>query len=465
MRSTVILLFLSVAAIAASANCDPQVLGPSEADQVEEQYQQKVVRPTDLHKELVRRAFAMAPPFLCQAVERVVFVADAGASGATMGWTYQSVGDLIYISALMTTASVENLNPVLLARRYPSLSDAQVQETATKNQAEVIQSILHEAAHSAHYLIDSQRDRSLFSVRPDADAWDASAITAARAKVAELRLGAGLLEGEWTRLHSAFVAHGMGRAYGGGRSDLLAGGFMSAYGATKPSDDVAEMTSWAIAAPLYDGLSTPAKDDACKALRSAGSDDISAANAAVIVKLFLLEDLGFISEADRERCVGPVQPTGATSEGFHVYSGSRLAHTASRSMTAGIGRDTEFFKWVFTLDADGQVVYGGDPTDAHYALKLLLAEGAWTTPISDVDDVSWPRGIYTLVRPNEPNSFWINAEDKGATLWATRGFVLVFRASNRLIQGSIVPQMFLRPFTAVPVPEVPPSRITFVLRR
>ncbi|KAA9134147.1 hypothetical protein F3N42_00975 [Marinihelvus fidelis] len=470
IRQALLLLAATVLAPAlacAAADCEPEVLGRDDGDQVREQYASLVVHDSDIYHELVKKAFAMAPELLCHAVERVAFVQHAGQSGATMGWTYESPGDLIYISALPNTASVRNLLPEYLKTVYGrSMSDEQIDDLAAKNQAAVIQSLLHEAAHAAHHLLDSQRNVSVFGSAPDADAWDADATAFAANVVKTHRLGAGMKEGEWTRLHETFVANGMARGWGPEKGNLLAGGFMSDYGATKASDDIAESTSWALAAHLFEGLESGTPDDmACQALRQSGSDNIGGGNAAFYVKLALLEDLGFITREAFDRCVGPLKFETESSEGFHVYDGSQHRRSIGSQVTAKIGMDTEYDRWVFTMDADGKGQLDSKAIDVHFGLKLELVDGYLASKITEAADVSWPRGIYTLVRPPAPSSFWINAPDNGAaTLWTTKGLVLVIRASNELIEGSIVPQAMLRPFAPIPVPQKPPTRVTFVLK-
>lgn len=451
----------------AAGLCEPEVLGPDDADEVHERYASLIVTPSSVHRALVKKSFEMAPELLCHATERVVFVEHAGESGATMGWTMASAGDLIYISALPTTASVRNLLPEYLERTYATLSEDEITQLAAKNQAEVIQSILHEAAHAAHHLLDSQRDAGFMDSPPNAEAWDHDALAYAREVVDSHRLKAGLLDGEWVRLHQAFVEEGMAQEWSPQKGNLLARGFMSDYGATKPSDDIAEMTAWALVAGMYAPLEQGEPEDmACQAMRASGDDSIGGGNAAFYVKLALLEDLGFITREAFDHCTGSVRFTTATSKGFHVYNGSELRRTIGSGVKARIGKDTEFDRWVFTLDADGQGRFGDQTIPMHFALKLKLVDGAMASAFTDADEVSWPRGIYPLVRPNAPSSFWINApDDRSATLWATKGLVLVIRASNERIEGSIVPQAFLRPFAPIPVPETPPTRITFVLSK
>ncbi len=466
LRCLALLAFLAPAAALAQAHCDPRVLGPDDSAEVREKYASRIVGPSDIHRQLVRRAFELAPDLLCHAVQRVVFVEDAGDSGMTMGWTYANPGDLIYISALPSTASFRNLLPEYLARAYASLGEEAIEGLAAKNQAEVIQSILHEAGHAAHHLLDSQRNTSVFGSAPDADAWDAAAVAFAKQVVEVHRLGAGMLDGEWKRLHEAFAAMGMARPWGAGPGNQLAGGFMSDYAATKASDDIAEATAWALAAPLYEGLAQgDPEDKACQAMKAAGKDDLGGGNAAFYVKLAFLEDLGFITREAFDRCVGPVRFDTEGSEGFHVYDGSQLRRSIGNGVAAVIGMDRAHDRYVFTLDAEGEGRFSDETIGLHFALKLKLVDGYLQSKITDIKDVSWPRGIYTLVRPDEPSSFWIDAKDHpAATLWATKGMVLVIRASRERIEGSIVPQMFLRPFAPIPVPQVPPSRITFVLK-
>ncbi len=469
--STCRLVTLLVAAfsgpVLAAGLCAPDVLGPDDAAAVDEQYASMIIRPSEVHRALVKKSFEIAPDLLCHATERVVFVQHAGESGATMGWTSHAIPDLIYISALPKTASVRNLLPEYLARAYGTLDEGQIDQLAAKNQAEVIHSIIHEAAHSAHHLLDSQRDEGVFDSKPDPEHWDSGARAYAKDVVDNHRLKAGLLEGEWTRLHETFVAEGMARGWGPEEGNLLAGGFMSDYGATKPSDDIAEMTAWALASYLYDNLEQGEPEDmACQALRASGSDSLGGGNAAFYVKLAFLEDLGFITREAFDRCTGPVEFTTHPAQGFHVYNGSQHKRTIGEGVRAVIGEDTEYDEWVFTLDADGQGNFGDKTIDMHFGLKLKLVDGHFATLLDSADEVSWPRGVYRLVRPNAPSSFWINAPDeKSATLWATKGLVLVIRSSNELIEGSIVPQAFLRPFAPIPVPEIPPTRITFVLSK
>lgn len=85
----------------------------------------------------------------------------------------------------------------------------------------------------------------------------------------------------------------------------------------------------------------------------------------------------------------------------------------------------------------------------------------------NLDEVSWPRGVYVLGLTGDNNvKFVLNGAPAG-NFDAMYDFVLVSESSNKRIAGSIVLQRVMRMQAPIPVPEKynPPLIVRFELEK
>ena len=466
---------------AAAQSCQLRVLARSDAPQVHQGIRDQLIDPGPNQRHVIAEAAAYLTPLHCHAVEQVAFVRDAGDDSGTMGWVYVAHdNDTLHIDARPARASENDLDPRLRPRVVGNVWAA------------AIETVVHESTHAAVHLLHTQLREGDCLVGPigcdaptAASQWDADAIEAARAAAERARLGGGFLA-EWTRMHDAFVDAGMALAYGGdgspavvpgaGAAAMAAGGFMTAYGSTEPSEDVAEMVAQAQTATLSNAtfagadVSAARADLACQALR-AGGGDLTGATAAVYAKLAFLRDVGLVSGPAFERCVGPAGIDVRGADGFHVWDRDVSDRDVSDrdagyrrtfgGLEVTLGTQASSGRTVFVLEGSGRAIFGSGDDAVETAAEMRL-----TLDLADADEpierVSWPRGVYRL--GEGANAFSLTLEDAPAgSFVASHGFVLVTSATAERSEGSIVLQRADRPFAPLGVPyaadELP--RITF----
>lgn len=454
-----------------SGGCRVRLLGRDDADEISPLYRKVIVKPYEKHRQVVREGLARMTPLLCAAVRRVVFVEDPSRA-VEDGWVRPSEPDLAYV----------NYDPLARAGgAYARLRS--------------IQAFLHEATHAADLLLQAHHtpagalaaiagDDLYADGEADADDWPADAGRLAESIVADNRIAGGM-RAEWSRLHRTFEELGLAGAYQGKEKNdaelapakVATQGFMSPYGASEPGEDIAEFASWMMAAPVFarnaDDLAggEGAKDFACQAMRGDPGPAVHADLSAAFTKANFLLSAGFVSREAYERCVGKLHIEGR-GEGVFVYelaSGTpRLARAFDQGVRAEIGTDAKLGQYVFLLEASGRASFAGKEHAATVELRLPL--GASDRAI---DQVSWPRGIYSLrslgsdfrlEMPEAPAGTFVAipfAPDhtSGAT-------VLVAYATNHRLEGSIFLRHAIRPYAPLPVPQTGlPLRFTFKLRR
>ncbi len=445
------------------------VLGAFDATLMPADYEDKVVVPGSRQVAVVEEAFGLVPPLLCHAVDHVAFVEqESEEAGSVLGWVRHAQGNVVFVSALPSNATEANLK----GRSY---------------QLGVISVLIHEAAHAAHNLLDSQKEVGFLDSKPDPATWSSDAQALAAGIVASHRLQGGFEDDEWVRLHEAFVDLGLAEPYygNGGQGSvpdaaLMEAGFMSAYGGTKPSDDIAEMVMGALYGHYLDaqderGAVSVVGDHACQAFRAQEGEEASVSDteAAAFVKLSFLRDLGFLTDEAFSWCVGGVgarynTPPGTLDEGFHVYDleTGAIEHSLTGSPEGFMGeREGSGGLVYFQMNAEGLLRVGSDESgyqERQAEMSLLLDLGR-----RDVAEVSWPRGIYRLQMPGQADQggsrFIVEIPDAGAqSVWATDGYVLVVRASNNRIEGGIRILDTVRPFAPSPLPLPSPAFHTLI---
>lgn len=414
---------------------------------------------------VVREAARRMRPLMCQAVRRVAFFdQDLAKNAGLAGRTDRRTADLLQMSA----AASAGLASELLLRLPDELDEhrARVPQDVRKYElakasaelARVVtmQAILHEAAHATDYLLRRE------SVEEGAGAhatWNAGARALARAAIARNLLQGGLRE-EWERMHEAFVDagmaapyHGRGQRSGMSAGDLVSGGFMSGYGGDKVTDDIAEMTAWALVSDAYvekartaggaDGAARP--DLACEAMQAEPGPSIPPRLAAVYTKLGLLQTLGFISEQVYENCVGKLRVRGE-GPGFHSFRNGKLARTYAGSIVRRIGQVDGSGPYLFEMTAEGTIDITdrkGSVTEANVPSRILLRLDVSPSGLfSGLDEVSYPRGFYGVGEVHgRHNRLRIVRTDNGNTIMdVAQGVALVARASRELIEGSVFVQ-------------------------
>jgi len=158
-----------------------------------------VVPAEETQKQVVGEALDLAPPLLCQAVQRIVFVDDEDNPGTTGRNKSNNRQDLIYLNAASPTFQEGILK----------ISDSA--------KLEAKQTVLHEATHAATRLLYTRSTAAppaLLEWRPDEELWRAEALSKAEEVVNGLRLEGGVLQ-EWERIHNAFRQFGFAGNYYG----------------------------------------------------------------------------------------------------------------------------------------------------------------------------------------------------------------------------------------------------------
>ena len=463
---TVALAVALMLGAAAAQGCDIEVLGQDRRAVLPEDYRNEIVEPGPYQQRLVEYAKDFLTPLACFAVDHVAFVERAPEDAGATGWVrIHSHNDIVHLDARPASLSNDALDPATNRSRG----------VHGDIWAGGIDAIAHEGTHAAVHLLNSQSDVErcklpmVWCDPVDPNQWSPAAQAAARAAVEHMRLRSGIVE-EWVRMHEAFVAAGMATdfgAYEGSQHDataITAAGFTSLYGSTKPGEDIAEWVAKTQVGDLqgasFEGATVTAtgEDLGCMVLRSSG-DRITNRTAAAYTKVAFLRDVGLVSEEAFTRCVGAVHVDTHGRDGLHMTNNDDSVGTLDERLRAVIGR-TATGAWTFQFTAEGTAGFGDTTSPAVATLTIDLASMI-AAPFTSVDEVSWPRGLYVI---GDDAQFRVDLEDAPAgSFVGTVGFVLVTRASNDLLEGSIVLQRGERP-GAFGVPETEkwlPSPITF----
>lgn len=477
---------LSLATTTQAGDCrEIEILNKAEADPVVyEDYEGSAVDPRFHQRQVVRSAEKLMPPLLCSAARRVAFVKqDLRANRGLAGRTDKSRPDLLQMSA--------GPGPGLASEEQlaPQAGQPRAEDKAAIAQALTLQAILHEAAHAADYLLQwfgKDEPGLIDSLLIDVSRWTEETRALARETVKRNRLAKGLRE-EWSRIHNGFGRagwatnyHGQGQGAQMSDEDIVKGGFMSVYGGSNPADDIAEMTGWALAgrATRYaaldpsDGTSPqgPVRDLACVKLQSLPGPGVPIEYAGIYTKLGFLQSLGFIDEESYRHCVGNVKVRGE-GQGFFTFVDGNLSRGYTGQLDYRIGKRTrdgqveERSPYIFEATATGTIKVSGDgEVPARVTLRLAVAD-----PEADLEDASFPRGLYP-VGLAEPNNqlIIIRTDNDKVVVEVTQGLALVARASEDLIEGTVVVQKYFNysggMLSAIGGPEPPPKPTLMTFR-
>lgn len=456
------LLFL--VSVSTSLACDLTVLGASDSALVKRSYRSRIVAPQEHQRKLLGETAQYMTPLLCAGVRDVVFVeADSDMDdAAVMGWVYSNHSQsTLYINSLPNRAAEVDLAPSSINRIVGNVW------------ATGIETLLHEGAHAAVNLLNTQvmeGDCTLwyfFCDEPtDASQWASASVTLAAAAMKRMRIRVSF-EAEWNRLHQSFVNVGLARPYGPKlpAGDVASAGFMTAYGGTKPSEDIAEFVAQVQASNIssFKAISATVNrgerpDLGCIALSEVYSG-VPGNLAALYTKISLLRDVGLISSEAAAACTGNAAIDTRDAPGIHFFSHEgEFQRTFNTEVSATMGSNTSGDRFKFRLSAKGTAMVGGVEHPAEFSLILDLGPTSET-----IERVSWPRGIYQLALLGE-NRLIVTVPSAGhATYHVDDGMVLITSASAERIEGSIVMNRATRPHAPgmVPMAAADLSRVTF----
>lgn len=471
-RIWALLLLLAAALIlpaarAASAGCEslkilgfwdgiPTVMLGDELD---------VVSPGSNQLEVVRRGAARMPELMCHAVSYVAYVTEEGDEEGTMGWTNGLRPDLVHLVATDNKLAEENLDP---ARS----------RIAANVRAAAVQSLLHESAHAADFLLqvndDVEDDPGIAGQVVDFvfgdNEWTEAAHAAARGAIASNRLMGGLRQ-EWEQVHRSFVDAGLAAAYHGSGdvgwdgASAVRSGVMSGYGGHGAGEDIAEMAAGVLAAPVHEaeGASSTPPDPACRAMRQQSGPGVPDELAAVFTKVGFLQSVGLVGEEDYRRCVGDLRIRGEGS-GFFTFEAGQRVNEYTGQPQGTIGKIDGSGPWMFQIEARGRVRLEDEGyRPARAVLMLAIAPGD-----RPLQRVSFPRGLYRIGQGGgNRNTFKVFYEDDGEDklgIEVFQGDVLVARASHDLVEGSIFIQKIINWTELFPLP-IPPDEERIVTFR
>lgn len=461
-------------------------------------YLGKVLTPGTFQKLAVRAALDRMPPLLCHALEQIVFVGadirgESGAQATILGIVYSDQPDTVYMSANLPEKAAEETIRLDLQLPNGKLANG-------AKFAKVVRRILHEAAHTAENLLESQTDDG------GGEAWARAARELASTVIENMRLKEGF-EDEWERLHESFIENscselgsshwvcslgGDGLSFAGDYdSDLAreigqeadssahAAGFSTAYGARNESEDLAEVVAAPLAWDLYEEAGVniggytilPGRRfDACWRLEQEAGPGVPSSVAALFTKLAFARDVGFITREDFDDCVAKVRHQ-HKGQGYFSYKDNKPSKEYTDKVEGHIGLSDPitFFPladvsvdldYSFHFQAEGPTYKGSTPVTGQVRLKLHVAQRS-----EGLDAASWPRGLYLIDTESGfgGNQFWFMVpEDPTGMFYATRAIVLVTGSSHEIIEGSVFVVAGWRPLAPPPVPQGGlPAKATF----
>jgi len=401
--------------------------------------------------ELVK-AVERLPPTVCLGVSRIAFVDLEASEATTLGVVSILRGDLVVINTAFEYLGQKNF------------FSEQNMTQSTLARLLLRRTIVHEATHAAENLLDRNAKPKIMGQ------WNRAAQTgSADSLIGRARLDGGFSK-EWGRIHQAFVDRGWAQGYGSfdipsaAPTDVANGGFMSAYASFSKSEDIAETVTWVTLSTDF-ARQTIAVDYAkradfgCIEFRGLSGDSIPSRLAAIYSKMRFLEDLELVYPDEVDDCLNGSSLRENVSEGMRFEGG--MVTTFTSDVRGGIETYAESGRRVFYVEAEGQASRSGEMHAAKARLEIQVDGSA------DIDDVSWPRGYYSL-RDGGPHRFDLTFDDeeqRAGNFYSTFGDVLIGASTNDRIRGTIVLQRAWRPFSPFPVPQTfdPPLVIDFLL--
>lgn len=415
---------------------------------------------------VVRSALGRLTATHCAGVGRIAFVKLAPRTGGkVVSWAGGHAGDVVLINGELDLDG-KGFDEGWL------LQDA-------GQRAILAHTVIHEAAHATTYLLEGTLGRTQFEGE-----WAPTQRALAEETIDNVRLRGGFVS-QWSRVHESFEAQGWAQNYAfwplsdlqidalkSATPEQLAGrGFISAYAGTNVFEDIAEVATWPIVAPLYreagvpEGPAPETNDFGCIAMRAHDEVTVPQGLVAVFTKLAFLRDLGMLTDDAYDHCRGESTGLPNDTEGIVIYEDAVVLNEFISMPEAAIG--TRDGRYVFTMVVGGTADFGGENYGATLEMELDL--GPTTVPVIGdpipVEKVSWPRGVYSLA-PLSSNHFRLRMIDAPAGNFdVTEGWVLVARSSNDQIVGSVFVREAFRFQAPIPVPQVfdPPLQFRFLL--
>lgn len=483
-------------------------------ERVPSDLKEQLITPGKYQRKLVILSLNELSDFVCKSVRKVAFY---GVPGGTA-----EAGSAVPISDRKKWASIKGSHPDLINiyTTAGGFSEEQIMPTAIRTNLQneyfsrlevsysqwpdLMKTIIHEAAHCAMYLIESQT--GIGGQRP----WPADVQSEAKKIVEKAGLEKGFAK-EWARTHRSFRSLRWAEDYDDDISEDLtaapADGFLTLYGQRDAWEDVADTFAllvlndstvrnggyadelqWANVLVRFDQEPTPNSldpdtrsnllphyvmnwYDPCKSLRSIEKVGVTQSEAAVYTKMMFLIDVQFIDEEVYRRCAAENgEPKlrfsyGRTDNGFHRVDYDSGVHIVSYGDIDVEFPDSPSEPQVFTVVGKG--VLNTDDGKSHDT-EMRLEVHAAKKP-------SLPRGVYVIpenlaICPRSPSNwslysrtapwtFTLKVPDAPSkSFCVTSGYLLVTRATTDFIEASMLALTVLK-HVLVDVPERPNFKV------
>ncbi len=416
-----------------------------------------IVEPGPVQRATVQAAFGLMPRLLCHGVSRIAFGKFTERPNLGGVVSIRS-GDFVMLNDIPFSEEVVSTDETYRMR--------------------LLQTVVHESTHAAEILLnDEGMNGASF-----AGSWSGESRNIALDTIDNVRLEKSM-RSEWLRMHDSFISLGWAkphsydifvfRSVDAANEELSAfspeetasAGFMSRYGGKYYADDIAEMVTWPIVAPIVRQTGIPIQnnfheDSACQRARAYMEGNVPSRYAAIFAKLNFVRDVGMILDEDYEDCVGDGLRLRAEMPGMHFWEGEEYKRTFGQGVTAQIGSLDG--RTVFEMKAQGEASFGDGtyPASARLVVDLAPAD-------TNIELVSWPRGVYALA-PQQPHAFEVRLDGAAAGNFdVIDGFVLVAESSNEVIAGSVFVRVGFRAQAPIPVPQTfdPPLTVQFRIEK
>ena len=275
--------------------------------------------------------------------------------------------------------------------------------------------MVHEVTHCLNNLLDAA------ATGGGGSKWSPEAQAAAAETVQSNRLGAALTQ-VWARAHGTAESAGVAGSYFGdqwcAKSQELAydAGFATPYGGKKPKEDIAELTAQVQV--------RGADASVCQSLRAGGSE-LTEEHAIVYAKLVVLRELGAITQARFDACVGSVDIGGGP--GIH------LGETISFESETQSGWYEEDGVEYFAITGEG-------PNTYKLAVRVETAAGQSPVGLHRLDAINF----FNFAFAN--NGAFLAHDDPFRARASGSGLVLITEANEERTRGAIFALSFQNAF-------------------
>lgn len=389
-----------------------------------------IVPPGPAQRAVLQAAMNLAGEHFCSGTARIVLADYLGtpqwqSRGFQAAWT----GDLIQLNVGYVEDGIRVFSEEELAG-------------SPVRRAQFLRLVLHEMGHAFAALLETRGDVS-------SGQWTAAGrnhgLSVRRFARVTRDFGA-----HWGTMHQSFVDAGFAEPYAATRErgaysaeQVVSTGAMNHYGSTQIGDDICEVAAWTLTRRHFDriGVTRTARhvreDYACEAMNDYTEGDLPARFASIYTKLWLLHDLGVLSEAAVRDCTGPHVGLRPSAPGFtFLQDGTVLRHHRDDPSRPNASASR------LSLRASGFIEFDG--------LRRAFTEIDVPGHAGFVE--GWPRGIFAL--NTSLASFTVTVPDEpAANLIGTVGYILIARANTNQRDGSLFLTRAFRPDAPVPVPQ------------